>query len=66
VAASALFAHEKLHNVDWRVGLALGAGGILGAQLGARWVEHVSGDTFRKIFALVLVGLATRLFFFER
>lgn len=66
VSASALLAHGKLQHVDWRVGLALGIGGILGAQLGARWVDQVSGDAFRKIFALVLVGLAFKLFFFER
>lgn len=66
VSISALVAHGRLDNVDWRVGLLLGLGGIVGAQFGARLVEHVSGDVFRKVFALVLVGLAARMFFFER
>ncbi len=62
ISLSALVAHNKLANVDWRVGALLGVGGILGAQLGARLVEQVSTDSFRKIFAAVLVALATYLF----
>ena len=55
VAVSALFAHIK-------VGLLLGIGGIIGAQVGARLIEHVSTAQFRKIFAVILVGLAVYLF----
>jgi uncharacterized membrane protein YfcA len=63
VSLSALFAHNKLANIDLKVGLLLGIGGIVGAQLGARLVEHVTTAQFRKIFAVVLVGLACFLFF---
>jgi uncharacterized membrane protein YfcA len=38
-------------------------GGVVGAQIGARLVEGVSTDQFKKIFAAVLVGLAGYLFF---
>lgn len=62
ISLSALVAHNKLANVDWRVGALLGVGGILGAQVGARLVEQVSTDSFRKIFAAVLVALAAYLF----
>lgn len=62
ISISALVAHGKLANVDYRVGIALGIGGIIGAQIGARLVEHVSTGSFKKIFALVLVGLAAYLF----
>ena len=62
ISVSALVAHGKLANVDYRVGIALGIGGIIGAQIGARLVEHVSTGSFKKIFALVLVGLAAYLF----
>ena len=62
VSLSALVAHNKLANVDLTVGLLLGVGGIIGAQVGARLVEHVSTGQFRKIFAVILVGLAIYLF----
>jgi uncharacterized membrane protein YfcA len=62
LSVSALVAHSKLDNVDYRAGILLGVGGIIGAQIGARLVEHVSGDIFRKIFAIVLLGLAIYLF----
>jgi uncharacterized membrane protein YfcA len=63
ISLSALVAHNKLANVDFRVGLMLGIGGIAGAQIGARLLEHVSTVSFKRIFAAVLVGLAGYLFF---
>ena len=63
ISLSALIAHNKLANVDFRVGLLLGVGGIAGAQIGARLLEHVSTASFKKIFAAVLLGLAGYLFF---
>ena len=62
LSVSALIAHNKLANVDYRVGILLGLGGMVGAQVGARLVENVSTADFRRIFALVLVGLAGYLF----
>jgi uncharacterized membrane protein YfcA len=63
ISASALLAHNKLANVDYRAGILLGLGGIVGAQLGARVVEHVPTASFRKIFAGILFGLAAYMFF---
>lgn len=62
ISISALLAHNKLANVDYRLGVLLGVGGIVGAQVGARLVEHVSTAHFKKIFAVVLVALAAYLF----
>ncbi|MEP0775623.1 MAG: sulfite exporter TauE/SafE family protein [Acidobacteriota bacterium] len=62
ISLSALVAHNKLANVDYRLGLLLGVGGIAGAQIGARLVEQVSTASFKRIFALVLVALAAYLF----
>jgi uncharacterized membrane protein YfcA len=62
ISTSALVAHNKLANVDWKVGLALGLGGVLGAQLGARLLEGVPTDVFRRIFAVILAALAVYLF----
>ncbi len=63
IAISALVAHNKLANVDYRVGMLLGLGGIVGAQIGPRLLEHVTTAGFKRIFAVVLMGLATYLFF---
>ena len=63
ISVSALIAHNKLANVDWRIGLLLGVGGVVGAQIGARLVEHVSTAQFKRIFALILVGLAAYIFY---
>ncbi len=61
ISMSALFAHGKLANVDYKTGFMLGLGGILGAQVGARLLTHVSTGNFKKIFACVLIGLALYL-----
>jgi uncharacterized membrane protein YfcA len=63
ISISALIAHNKLANVDYKVGLALGIGGVVGAQIGARLVEHVSTAQFKRIFAGILIALAIYLFF---
>lgn len=63
ISISALVAHAKLENVDFRVAIALGVGGILGAQIGPYILEHISTANFKKIFAFILVGLAVYLFF---
>ncbi|RKX64798.1 MAG: sulfite exporter TauE/SafE family protein [Thermodesulfobacteriota bacterium] len=62
ISISALFAHSKLQNVDYRLGILLGVGGIIGAQIGARLLEHVPTDMFKKIFAFILFLLGLRLF----
>ncbi len=62
ISVSALIAHNKLANIDYRAGLLLGIGGMIGAQIGARLVEGVPTDVFRKVFAGVLLGLAVYLF----
>lgn len=63
ISISALVAHNKLANVDYKIGILLGLGGIVGAQIGPRLVEHVSTASFKRIFAGILVGLAAYLFF---
>lgn len=63
ISASAVVSHAKLSNVDFKVALALGVGGLIGAQIGPYLLEHVSTANFKKIFAFILVGLAAYLFF---
>jgi uncharacterized membrane protein YfcA len=62
ISVSALLAHNKLAHVDYKYGILLGLGGIIGAQIGARYIDQVSTDSFKKIFAVILVCLAIYLF----
>jgi uncharacterized membrane protein YfcA len=62
IAISALAAHNKLAHIDYKAGLLLGCGGVVGAQIGARLVDQISTGSFKKIFATVLLGLAGYLF----
>jgi uncharacterized protein len=61
IAISAVIAHIRLGHVDYRAGILLGMGGIIGAQIGARFVEQVSTANFKKIFAGILIALAVYL-----
>ena len=63
ISLSALAAHAKLTNVDYKVAIALGIGGLIGAQIGPHLLEHISTANFKKVFALILIGLAGYLFF---
>ena len=63
ISVSALLAHNKLANVDYKFGILLGLGGVVGAQIGARLVEQVPTENFKKIFAVILVCLALYMFF---
>jgi len=63
VGLSSLFGHAKLAEVDWKAGVLLGLGGILGAQVGPRLLQNVSGEVFQKLFAVVLLVLAAWMFF---
>ncbi len=63
VGLSSLAGHQRLAEVDWKAGLLLGVGGIVGAQLGPRLLQGVPGPVFQKLFAVVLAALAVWMFF---
>jgi len=62
VGLSSLAGHAKLAEVDWKAGLLLGVGGVVGAQVGPRLLQHVSAPAFQKVFACVLLALAVWMF----
>src|SRR4249919_2058255 len=63
VGLSSLAGHAKLAEVDWKAGILLGLGGIVGAQFGPRLLQNVPGATFQKLFAAILLLLAVWMFF---
>lgn len=63
LSVSALIAHFRLENIDYKMGLFLAIGAIIGAQIGARITELVPTEIFKRIFAIFLVIIAIRIFF---
>ncbi len=63
IAASAIVAHSKFNSIDYRAAVLLGTGGIIGAQIGARLLQYITLDSFKKIFAAILIGLAVYMIF---
>lgn len=62
ISISALIAHSRFANVDYKTGWLLGIGGIIGAQIGANLVQYISTENFKKTFAVLLIGLAAYMF----
>ena len=62
VAISSVISHYRLGNVDIKTGLALGFGGIIGAQIGPQILQHVSEQNFKRIFAVLLAITAVWIF----
>jgi hypothetical protein len=62
ISLSAVLAHGKLAHVDYRAGILLGLGGVVGAQVGARLVDHVSTAGFKRILAVILIAVSVYLF----
>ena len=62
VAISSLIAHYRLGNVDFKTGLVLALGGILGAQIGPQVLQNVSDQNFKKIFSVLMVITAVWIF----
>ena len=63
ISLSALLAHGRMAHVDYKTGILLGVGGIIGAQVGAYLLQYVPTQTFKKIFAVIILGMALYMFF---
>ncbi|MEO1131629.1 MAG: sulfite exporter TauE/SafE family protein [Cyanobacteria bacterium J06639_1] len=61
-AISACLAHARQDNVLWIAGLILGTGGLVGAQLGARFLPKLPDANVKIIFRTVLIVLSIYTF----
>jgi uncharacterized protein len=61
-AISASIAHSLYGNVFWIEGTLLGIGGLLGAQMGTRYLPKLSDNTVRLSFRVLLLTLAVYTF----
>lgn len=55
-----LATHVTLGHVDYLYAIALSAGAVIGAQLGARWSRSVKNRILQKALAAVLVAVAVK------
>lgn len=61
ISVSSMLAQSKLHNVDYRLGVIIGLGAIVGTQLGSRVLPLVPHAVFVKFFAVALIIVAILL-----
>ena len=59
----AFWQYYKAGHADLKLGLLLAIGVFLGGYFGGSWAQQISTAGLRKIFAVVLVGIAVKMFF---
>lgn len=57
-----LFTHVALGNPDYLYAIALSAGAVVGAQLGAKWSKTAKEALLQKMLGIALIAVAVRLF----
>ncbi len=57
IAATSLVSLYSSHLIDWRHGLVMGAGNLVGGYSGARGIQKVSSHSIR--IAIIAIGLGT-------
>ncbi len=63
IAIAGALRHYSLHNIDTRLALLIGLGGIIGAVIGASIIMKVPAFYVKRAFALFLIYSAIRLWF---
>ena len=59
--AAGTWRQARYGNVRWRAALALGVAAAVAAQGGAALAEALDADTLRRLFALLLLGVACQI-----
>ncbi|WP_338520087.1 sulfite exporter TauE/SafE family protein [Alteromonas gracilis] len=60
---SSAFAHYKLGNIQAKVVFYTGLGIALGAVVGAQVAAHISGETLKDVFAVLVILIAAQMIF---
>jgi uncharacterized protein len=59
----AFLKYYKAGHADLKLGLIIAVGVFIGGYFGGAWAQDISGATLRRVFALVLMGTAVKMFF---
>lgn len=65
VGALAAWQYYKAGNADIRTAALMGAAFFIGGFVGAKFANHIPQEFLKKTFALLLMGIAIKLMFFE-
>ena len=60
--ALAFWQYYRAGHADLKLGLLLALGIFFGGYFGGRWAQHISSGGLRKLFAVLLVGIAIKMF----
>jgi uncharacterized membrane protein YfcA len=58
----AFMEYYRAGYVNWKLGMLIAVGVFFGGYFGAAWSQHIPGVTLRRIFALVLIATAVKMF----
>lgn len=59
----AIMEYYRAGNVDFKIGLMMAAGVLVGAYFGGAWAQQMSNLLLRRVFAVALAGVAVKMFF---
>ncbi|HXZ28342.1 MAG TPA: sulfite exporter TauE/SafE family protein [Terriglobales bacterium] len=54
--------YYKAGHADVKLGLLIAAGVFVGGYFGGEWAQHTPQEVMRKVFAVVLAGVAVKMF----
>ncbi len=59
----AFWEYYKAGQVNIKLALIIAAGFAVGGWMGGAWAQHLSGVVLKRMFALLLVGIAAKMWF---
>jgi uncharacterized membrane protein YfcA len=66
VSLVAAMTYYKKGMVDWRVAMILCIGFVIGGYFGSKVAVNMSPIVIKKVFAVVMIGIAVKYLFFEK
>jgi uncharacterized membrane protein YfcA len=66
VSLVAAMTYYKKGMVDWRVAMILCIGFVIGGYFGSKVAVNISPVVIKKVFAVVMIGIAVKYLFFEK
>lgn len=55
--------HWQLNHIDWLVAIFISIGACFGAWFGSSLTYYITGPTLKKLFGVMLLGIAIKLIF---